>query len=66
MIRSLGVNRFPTRVFCACIALALAAVIVPHWLIAPIVAGGALWIASYAVRDEVRRMELPRIVEPMT
>jgi hypothetical protein len=60
MIRILGVNRFPVRVFWSCIALAAAAVIVPHWLVAPIVAGGALWIAGYAVRDEVRRMKMPR------
>jgi hypothetical protein len=60
MIRILGVNRFPVRVFWSCIGLAVAAIVVPHWLVAPIVAGGALWIASYAVRDEVRRMQLPR------
>jgi hypothetical protein len=60
MIRILGVSRFPWRIFLACMALALIAELVPHWLIAPIVAGGALWIASYAVRDEVRRLQMPR------
>lgn len=62
MIKILGVNRFPWRIFLACMALALAAVLVPRFFIAPIVAGGALWIASYAVRDEVRRMQMsPRV-----
>jgi hypothetical protein len=60
MIRILGVNRFPHRVFWACMALALVAALVPRWLIPPIVAGGSIWIASFAVRDEVRRMKLPR------
>jgi hypothetical protein len=47
-------------VFLSCIALAIVAALVPRWLIPPLVAGGALWIASYAVRDEVRRMQMPR------
>jgi hypothetical protein len=60
MIRILGVSRFPWRVFWSCMALALVAALVPRFFIAPIVAGGALWIASYAVRDEVRRLQMPR------
>ena len=28
--------------------------LVPRWIIPPLVAGGALWIASVAVRDEIR------------
>jgi hypothetical protein len=60
MIRILGVNRFPLRVFWSCMALAIVAALVPRWLIPPLVSGGALWIASYAVRDEVRRLQMPR------
>jgi hypothetical protein len=60
MIKILGVNRFPWRVFWACMALALVASLAPRFFIAPIVAGGALWIASFAVRDEVRRLQMPR------
>jgi hypothetical protein len=58
VIKILGVNRFPARVFWSCIALAAAASIVPHWLVPPIVAGGALWIASFAVRSEVSLIKL--------
>ena len=54
MIRILGVSSFPTRVFWSCIALAIVAFIAARWLVLPIVAGGALWIASFAVRDEIR------------
>jgi hypothetical protein len=46
-------------------ALAIVAVLVPRWLIAPIVAGGAAWIAANAVRDEVRRLQMPPAVGPM-
>jgi predicted membrane metal-binding protein len=60
MIRILGVNRFPVRVFLSCMALSIVAALAPRWLIPPLVAGGALWIAGYAVRDEVRRLQMPR------
>jgi hypothetical protein len=38
--------------------LATVAALAPRWLIPPLFS--ALWIASYAVRDEIRRMQMPR------
>lgn len=56
----LGIHRFPWRIFWACMSLALVAALVTRFFIPPIVAGGAPLIASYAVRDEFRRMQMPR------
>jgi hypothetical protein len=56
MIRILGVNCFPIRVFLLCMDLAIVAALVPRFFIVPIVAGGALWIE----RDEVRRLQMHR------
>jgi hypothetical protein len=49
-------RRFPTVVFFSSVALGLASIAVPHWLVAPMVSGVAFWIASYAVRDEMRSL----------
>jgi predicted membrane metal-binding protein len=60
MAQILGVNRFPWRIFWACMVLGIVAALVPRWLIPPVVVTGAFLVAAFAVRDEVRRLQMPR------
>ena len=60
MIKILGVSRFPWHLVLACVSLSIAASLVPRFCISPVVAGGAFLIAAYAVRNEVRRMQMQR------